>query len=101
MMLGQIQSTSKKRRLSSTTLCMPLKWATITQRANRAHRITSGHETVRIYTLLMENSVEDRIKEIVDRKFQYHQGVFKGAIADQAASSRMSASDLYYILSGG
>lgn len=80
---------------------MPLKWATITQRANRAHRITSGHETVRIYTLLMENSVEDRIKEIVDRKFQYHQGVFKGAIADQAASSRMSASDLYYILSGG
>lgn len=79
---------------------MPLKWSTITQRENRIHRITSQFEVVRVYTLLMENSVEDRIKQIVDQKFQYHQGVFKGAIAEQAASARMTASDLYYILGG-
>lgn len=79
---------------------MPLKWSTITQRENRIHRITSKFKTVRVYTLLMENSVEDRIKQIVDQKFQYHQGVFKGAIAEQAASARMTASDLYFILGG-
>lgn len=79
---------------------LPWKWSTKIQRQNRIHRVTSTFEKVRYYTLMMANSVEDRKAKIIGRKQGYHQGVFKGAIADQSASARMSREDLLYILRG-
>jgi SNF2 family DNA or RNA helicase len=79
---------------------LPWKWSTLVQRQNRAHRVNSKHKLVRYYTLLMANSVEDRKVEIISRKLGFHEGIFKGVISEEAISSRMSASDLKYILTG-
>jgi len=79
---------------------LPWKWSTLIQRQNRIHRVTSGFQTVTFYTLLMANSVEDRKLALVNRKLGYHEGTFKGAIADQSASARMTKDDLLYILTG-
>jgi SNF2 family DNA or RNA helicase len=79
---------------------MPWKWSTYTQRENRIHRVTSDFETVRFYTLLMADSVEDRKLKVVLDKMGYHDAIFKGAIADQAISQRMTKKDLMYILEG-
>lgn len=79
---------------------LPWNWSTLIQRQNRIHRITSGFEHVRFYTLMMADSVEDRKMKIVQQKQGYHEGVFKGVIADQSASARMTKDDLLYILQG-
>ena len=79
---------------------LPWKWSTYIQRENRIHRVTSNFETVRFYTLLMANSVEDRKLKIVIDKMGFHDAVFKGAIADQAISQRMTKEDLEFILNG-
>jgi hypothetical protein len=79
---------------------MPWKWSTYTQRENRIHRVTSDFETVRFYTLLMADSVEDRKLKVVLDKMGFHDAIFKGAIADQAISQRMTKKDLMYILEG-
>lgn len=78
---------------------LPSKWSTKTQRVNRIDRITSKHKTVWFYDLLMVNSVEDRMRKIIERKKGYHDQVFKGVSA-QAESQRMSREDLIYILTG-
>lgn len=79
---------------------MPWKWSTYTQRENRIHRVTSTFEKVRFYTLLMADSVEDRKLQVVLNKMGYHDAIFKGAIADQAISQRMTKADFEYILNG-
>lgn len=79
---------------------LPLKWATRIQRRNRAHRVNSVHAWVTFYTLLMANSVEERILEIVMRKWGFHKGVFKGSMSEDALSARMTPEDLWYILTG-
>jgi SNF2 family DNA or RNA helicase len=79
---------------------LPWKWSTYTQRENRAHRVVSDHSTVRFYTLMMADSVEDRKLEIIQRKQGYHDQIFDGAISDIAASARMDRTDLEYILTG-
>lgn len=79
---------------------LPWKWSTLIQRQNRAHRVNSKHKSVTFYTLLMANSVEDRKVEIISRKLGFHKGIFKGVISEEAVSSRMSAADLRYILTG-
>lgn len=79
---------------------LPWKWSTLIQRQNRIHRVTSEFQKVTFYTLLMANSVEDRKLALVNRKLGYHEGTFKGAIADQSASARMTKDDLLYILTG-
>jgi SNF2 family DNA or RNA helicase len=79
---------------------MPWKWSTYTQRENRIHRVTSNFKTVRFYTLLMADSVEDRKLQVVLDKMGFHDAIFKGAIADQAISQRMTKEDLMYILNG-
>lgn len=79
---------------------LPWKWSTKIQRQNRIHRVTSEFETVRYYTLMMADSVEERKRKIVEKKYQYHQGVFKGAISDRSASARMTREDLLWILRG-
>lgn len=79
---------------------LPWKWSTLIQRQNRIHRVTSEFQKVTFYTLLMADSVEDRKLALVNRKLGYHEGAFKGAIADQSASARMTKDDLLYILTG-
>jgi SNF2 family DNA or RNA helicase len=76
---------------------LPWKWATYTQRQNRAHRITSEYSSVRFYSLLMVDSVEDRKREVLQRKQGYHQAVFEG-VTERNEASRLSREDLLYIL---
>jgi superfamily II DNA or RNA helicase len=79
---------------------LPWKWSTYTQRENRVHRVDSEFDTVRYYTLLMADSVEDRKIEIIEKKLGFHDQIFNGDIADQAASAKMTREDLWYILTG-
>lgn len=79
---------------------LPWKWSTYTQRENRVHRVDSVFDKVYYYTLLMADSVEDRKVEIIEKKLGYHDQVFRGAIADKAASAKLTKDDLWYILTG-
>jgi SNF2 family DNA or RNA helicase len=79
---------------------LPLKYSTKIQRRNRIHRVNSIFKYVTFYTLMMVNSIEKRIEEIVNRKEGFHRGIFKGEIADEALSARMTIDDLMYILTG-
>lgn len=79
---------------------LPWKWSTYIQRQNRAHRVVSEHKNVKYLTLLMADSVEDRKQEIITKKQSFHNQVFKGAVADQSVSARMTKEDLRYILLG-
>lgn len=76
------------------------KHSTKTQRRNRAHRINSTHETVWFIDLLYPDSVEDRKLEIIARKRGFHDSIFRGQIAEEAISARMTGDDLWYILTG-
>lgn len=78
---------------------LPWKWSTMIQRQNRIHRVVSNFDAVRYYTLMMENSVEERKLEIIQRKHAYHEQTFKG-VSDQAESAQMTHDDLLYILRG-
>jgi SNF2 family DNA or RNA helicase len=78
----------------------PLTYARKTQRRNRIHRVNSPHAWVTFYTLRMANSVEDRIAEIIESKEGYDRSIFKGEIRENAISARMTASDIWYILTG-
>lgn len=77
---------------------LPWKWSTKIQRQNRIHRASSMRDANRVYTLVYDNSIEERKDEVISMKKGYHDGVFKGVIRDNAVSARMTASDLYYIL---
>jgi SNF2 family DNA or RNA helicase len=79
---------------------LPWKYSTLIQRQNRIHRVTSDFDKVRYYTLLMANSIEERKLKIIQKKHEFHQAVFKGAVAEQATSARMSREDLLFILGG-
>lgn len=79
---------------------LPPTYARKIQRRNRAHRINSWHEYVTHYGLQMPNSVEDRLEEILERKKGYHEGVFGGVINESAQSARMTAEDMWFVLTG-
>jgi SNF2 family DNA or RNA helicase len=81
-------------------LDLPYTWARLIQRRNRLHRVNSEHEYVTCYMLMMPDSVEDRRREIIEKKQGYHRGVFKGEISEDAISARMTAEDMWYILTG-
>jgi SNF2 family DNA or RNA helicase len=78
----------------------PLTYARKIQRRNRNHRVNSTHEFVIFYDLIMPDSVEERIWEILERKKGYHDEIFKGKTAEEAINARMTAEDLWYILTG-
>lgn len=78
---------------------LPWKYTTKRQR-NRHDRINTEHATLRRYNLMMANSVEDRKNKIIERKRGYHEGIFEGAVADQAVSARITKDDLHYIFGG-
>jgi hypothetical protein len=70
------------------------------QRRNRIHRVNSKHGFVTFYELRMANSVEDRWAEIIAIKDGFHDETFNGVINENAISARLSADDLWYILTG-
>lgn len=78
---------------------LPWKWTTYIQRENRIHRATSRFPTVWYYTLLMADSIEDRILEIIMRKQGYHDSLF-APTAGASASARLTKEDFLYILTG-
>jgi SNF2 family DNA or RNA helicase len=77
---------------------LPWKWSTYIQRQNRIHRVVSTHNKVRYYTLMMADSIEERRWKLLMKKKSYHDKVFKGEVADQSDSARMTREDLLYIL---
>lgn len=79
---------------------LPWNWSRLQQRNNRVHRIVSEHHTVYYYDLVMADSVEDRKRQLIERKKGFHDEVFRGAIADRSASARMTKDDLLYALRG-
>lgn len=78
---------------------LPWKWSTLTQRQNRAHRITSKFPQVRFFRLAIANSIEDRKQYILDTKYGYHKAVMEGKIAEQSTALR-GKGELLYILTG-
>lgn len=70
------------------------------QRRGRINRVDSTFDTNYYYNLMMADSVEDRKKEIRDRKKAYHDAIFEGRAVESALSARMDQSDLFYILRG-
>lgn len=86
---------------ASVVIDYDLPWGSDTKKQrNRHDRITSTHQTIRRYHLLMEDSVEDRKKQIIDQKQAYHDGLFGGILEDQVISTKLSRDDLMFILSG-
>jgi hypothetical protein len=79
---------------------LPWAHARLTQRRNRASRVTSTHEKIVCYALLMENSIEDRKVKRLAEKLGYHEGVFHGLGEDQIRSARFDKGDLMYVLTG-
>jgi SNF2 family DNA or RNA helicase len=75
-------------------------WAAKKQRENRKHRIVSTKKTQYIYNFYVPNSVEERKREVIQRKYQYHQEIFKGTVSDLSEGARLSKGDLFYILLG-
>jgi SNF2 family DNA or RNA helicase len=60
--------------------------------------VVSTHNKVRYYTLMMADSIEERRWKLLMKKKSYHDKVFKGEVADQSDSARMTREDLLYIL---
>jgi SNF2 family DNA or RNA helicase len=75
----------------------PWSWAEVQQRQNRQHRIDSEQESVRVVTLAVPATVEDRKAEIVAKKRGYHQAIFEGATAEP---DDMTQDDYLYVLTG-
>jgi SNF2 family DNA or RNA helicase len=75
-------------------------YARKTQKRNRNHRVDSTHDWIIWYELIYPDSVEERMKEIQNRKKGFHDGVFNGTISEIALSARMTSDDLMYILTG-
>jgi SNF2 family DNA or RNA helicase len=75
-------------------------WAAKKQRENRKHRIVSTKKTQYIYNFYIPNSVEERKREVIQKKYQYHQEIFKGTVSELSEGARLSKGDLFYILLG-
>lgn len=78
----------------------PWKWTTITQREGRNNRVDSELDITYWYDLVMANSVDERKKQIIDRKHGYHQAIYDGHAIDESISSGMTKEDLLFILLG-
>lgn len=77
---------------------LPWKYSTKRQR-HRHDRPTSLFDLIYVYDLLMDDSVEERRKQIVAKKQAYDQD-FKGEIVTTAVSQRMTKDELLYMLTG-
>lgn len=79
---------------------MPWKWSTLIQRQNRAHRITSSYDKVRYYTLMYSNTIEERKRDKILLKEDFHNAVLRGSVADISGGARIGRKELQYILFG-
>jgi SNF2 family DNA or RNA helicase len=79
---------------------MPWKWSTLIQRQNRAHRITSQHDRVRYYTLMYSNTIEERKRDKIIQKEDFHNAVLRGSVAEISGGARLGKQELKYILFG-
>jgi SNF2 family DNA or RNA helicase len=79
---------------------LPLKWSRLNQRQNRAHRINSQHASVIFYILIMADSIEQRIVDIISKKLGYHFALYKEGAADLLMQKGLTNDDLWYILTG-
>lgn len=75
----------------------PWSWAGVKQRENRQHRIDSEQDSVRIITLTVPATVEDRKAEIVEKKYGYHRAIFEGQDIETEEPTR---EDWLYVLTG-
>lgn len=75
----------------------PWSWAEVQQRQNRQHRIDSQKDSVRVITLTVPGTVEDRKAEIVARKHGYHEAIFEGAAFEPGEEEQL---DYLYVLTG-
>jgi SNF2 family DNA or RNA helicase len=76
------------------------KATTMLQRKGRINRVDSDFKINYYYNLMMANSVEDRKREIRERKQGYHDAIFEGRALESALTARMDQSDLFYIIRG-
>ena len=80
---------------------LPWKHTTLIQRVNRINRLTSNHDNIYYYNLLIADSIEDRKLEILEQKKQLQESIFTGTISDHAdALEELSRKNLHYILTG-
>jgi len=76
---------------------MDWSWSAWLQRGNRQHRIDSEQDSVRVVTLTVPGTVEDRKAEVVAKKKGYHDAIFDGA---EAPEEEMEPTDYLYVLTG-
>lgn len=76
------------------------KATTMKQREGRRDRVTSEFDTIYTYDLAMADSVEDRKREIRNRKQAYHDAIFEGRAVETALSARMTSEEFRYLLLG-
>ena len=79
---------------------LPWGFVTDTQRSGRYRRVDSTHKHVHTHYGRMVNSVEDRKKDIQDRKRSYHAAIFEGRAVESALSARLTPDDFRYMLFG-
>lgn len=78
---------------------LPWKYTTLLQRVNRINRITSNHENIYYYNLLVANSMEDRKLEVISKKKNLQDIIFNGG-SSHAPARELSNKDLSWILTG-
>lgn len=76
---------------------LPWKWSTKIQRQNRIHRASSDHSWNRVYTLVYNQSVEERKNKVIDRKHEYHTAIVNGH-SREFGSGGFTKDDLDFIL---
>ncbi len=77
---------------------LPWEYLLFSQRQNRTSRVTSTHSTVRWFTYVMENSIEDRKVEKIVEKLGYEEAIFgKG---DFTGTNKLTKDDYKHILTG-
>jgi SNF2 family DNA or RNA helicase len=78
----------------------PWTWVKVEQREGRRNRVNSLNKTIYTYDLIMANSIDERKREIIDQKHEYHVALFEGRAADFAQSARVGREELLYVLFG-
>jgi hypothetical protein len=94
-------SINLEKGMSVINYNYPWKWTTLIQRVNRINRLTSEHDHIYYYNLLVADSIEDRKAQVISRKKNLQESIFSGAIAEQSeALEDLSQKDLWYMLTG-
>lgn len=79
---------------------LPWKYSTLLQRVNRINRITSDAEHVWYFNLITAASMEERKKEILERKRIMHEAIEDPSVEHAEAIATLTLADYKYILTG-